>query len=83
MRVKMQQISKDILSNQTLQDVKRFKTLFVLIHLNEDVNAKRYEAKRFYLPKCIIKNYNVIIKKNNFYDKPTDSDVKRYEQIKS
>ena len=54
----------------------------MLIHLNEDVNTKRYKAKRFYLPKCIIKNYNVIIKKNNFYDKPTDSDVKRYEQIK-
>ena len=41
-----------------------------------------HKAKRFYLPKCIIKNYNAIINGKNFYDKPTDSDVKRSKQIR-
>ena len=28
----------------------------------------------YYLPKSIIKNYNVIINGKKFYDKPNDSD---------
>ena len=35
--------------------------LFVLVYWNQDDNAKRFKAKRYYLPKDIIKNYNVII----------------------
>ena len=35
-----------------------------------------------YLPKGIIKNYNVIINGENFYDQPIDSDIKRYEEIR-
>ena len=40
-----------------------------------------YKAQRYYLPKGIIKNCNVINRKN-LYDKPTDSDVKRYKEIR-
>ena len=34
--------------------------LFVLVHPNQDDSAKRINAKKYYLPKNIIKNYNVI-----------------------
>ena len=51
-----------------------------LIYSNEDDNAKRYTAKRYYLPKCITKNYNTIIDGKNVYDQPIDSDTKRYEE---
>ena len=50
--------------------------LLAFIHSNEDDNAKRYKAKRCYLPKRIIKIYNVIISGNNFLDQPNDSDTK-------
>ena len=36
-------------------------TLFVLVYSNHDNNVKRFKAKRYYLPKGIIKKYNVII----------------------
>ena len=35
--------------------------LFVLVYSNPDVKSKRFKAKRSYLPKGIIDNYNVII----------------------
>ena len=56
--------------------------LFVLVYSNEGENAKRFKAKRYYLPRAIIKNYNVIINGKNFYDQATDSDIKRYEEIR-
>ena len=37
--------------------------LFVLVYSNQDDNAKRFKLRRYYLPKGIIKNYNVIIEK--------------------
>ena len=42
--------------------------LFVLIYSNQDNNSKRFKAKRYYLLKGIINNYNVIINGKNFYD---------------
>ena len=54
--------------------------LFVLVYTNTDDNVKRCKAKRYYLPKGIIKNY-VIINGKNFYHQSIDSDVKRYNQI--
>ena len=56
--------------------------LFVLIYLNQDDNAKRYKAQRYYLPKGIIKNYSIIINGKNLYDQPIDFDIKRYEDIR-
>ena len=56
--------------------------MFVLVHTNEDANSKRFKAKIYYLPKGIIKNYNVIIKGKIFCDQPIDFDIKRYEEIK-
>ena len=39
-------------------EINRF---FVLVYSNEDANAKRFKTHRYYLPKRIMKNYNVII----------------------
>ena len=44
--------------------------LFLLIYSNQQNNSERYKAKKYYLIKGIIKNYNVIIIGNNFYDQP-------------
>ena len=35
--------------------------LFVLVYSNKDDNTKKFKAKRYYLPKNRIKNYNVTI----------------------
>ena len=53
--------------------------LFVLVYTNEFNNAKRFNARKYYLPKGITKTYNVIINGKNFYDQPIDYDIKRYE----
>ena len=56
--------------------------LFNLVYTNQDENSERFKAKRYYLPKGIIKNYNVIINRKSFYDQAVDSDVKQYEEIR-
>ena len=37
---------------------------------------KRYETNRYYLPKSVIKNYNVIISGENFTSQRFNSDIK-------
>ena len=49
--------------------------LFVLVYANEGDNAKKFNRKS-YLPNDIIKNYNVIINGNNFYNQAIDSERK-------
>ena len=56
--------------------------MFVLVYSNHENNAKRFKVKRYYLPKGIIKNYNVIITGKNFYDQAIDSNKKRHEEIR-
>ena len=56
--------------------------IFVLIYPNRNDDVKRFNAQKHYLPKQIIKNYNVIINGKNFYDQPIDSDKKRYDEIR-
>ena len=56
--------------------------MFELVYPNVVDNAKRYKARRYYLPKGIIKNYNIIVKGKNFYDQPIDSDMKRYKELR-
>ena len=50
--------------------------LLVLIYSNQNNDVKRYNAKKYCLPKRIIKNYNVIINGKNVYEKPIDSGIK-------
>ena len=48
-----------------------------MIYTNQDDNAIRSKAQRYYLQKDIIKNYNVIIN-----GQPIDSDIKKYKEIR-
>ena len=36
----------------------------------------------YFLPIGIIKNYNLIINRKNFYDQTIDSNIKRYDEIR-
>ena len=56
--------------------------LFVLVYSNKDDPYKRFKAKRYYLPKEIINNYNATISEKSFYDQTIDSDIKWYEEIR-
>ena len=56
--------------------------MFVLVYTNQDANAKTFNARKDYLPKAIIKSYDIIINEKLFYDEPVDSDIKRYEEIR-
>ena len=53
-----------------------------MVYSNRDDNSKRFKGRRYYLPKGIVKNYNLIINGKNFYDQPIDSDIKRYKEIR-
>ena len=65
-RLKIQQMNIEL----TFAGVMR---LFVLVYANESDNAKKFNRKS-YLPNVIIKNYNVIINGNNFYNQAIDSE---------
>ena len=60
----------------------RVNKLFVLIFLNRDNDVKRFKTRKCYLPKGIIKNYNVIINGKSCYDHAIDSDIKQYEETR-
>ena len=49
--------------------------LSVLIYSSQYDNAKRFKARRYYLPKGIIEHYNVINGKN-FYEQRIYYDMK-------
>ena len=55
---------------------------FYLIYLNKGNVVKQFKTERYYLPKGIIKNYNIIINGKNFHDQEIDSGIKRYEKIR-
>ena len=42
--------------------------LFVSVYSNQNTASRKFKTKRFYSPKGIIDNYNVIIHLKNFYD---------------
>ena len=57
--------------------------LFVLVYTNHGKIAKRLNARKYYLRKGTIKNYNVINNGKNFYDQPIDCDIKQKEKIRN
>ena len=56
--------------------------LELIYYLFQDDNAKRFKTCRYYLPKGVIDDYNVIINGKKIYDQPIDFDIKRYEEIR-
>ena len=55
--------------------------MLFLVYSNEDGNAKSYKAKRYYLPKGIIKNYNIINGKS-VHNQAIHTDIKRHKDIR-
>ena len=56
--------------------------LFVLAYSNEDGDSKRFKTQRYYLPKGIIKSYNVITNGKTFMIKQLiqiQNDMKKLE----
>ena len=56
--------------------------MFVLIYPNQINSVKRFNVKKYYLLKGIIKNYNLIINEENFYDQTIDFGIKQYDEIR-
>ena len=70
-------------TNEIFRQVKfvEVKRIFLLVYTNEDAAAKRFKAKRYYLPKGIINNDVILANRNNVYNQAIDSDIKWYEEI--
>ena len=64
----------NILIDPTFTNVNR---LFVLAYQN----AKRQSYSQFYLPRVMVKDYNVIIEKLAFFDLPIKTEEEAYEKI--
>ena len=67
--------SLNILINPKFTNVNR---LFVLVYQNAD---GRQSFSQFYLPRVMIKDYNVIIDKLAFFDLPIKTKEEAYEKI--
>ena len=57
--------------------------LFVLVYtMLLDGNVKRFNARKYCLPKGIIDNYNIIINGKDVYDQEIGSNIKWYKEIR-
>ena len=56
--------------------------LFVFAYLNREDDVQQFKTRKYYLPKGIIKSYDVIINGKNFYDQPIDLGIKWYQDIR-
>ena len=59
--------------------------MFVLAFENNDhgdKNVERNSHRKYLLPSLNITNYNILIDGRNFYDQPTNDQIKNYEEIR-
>ena len=68
----------NILIDPTFTNVNR---LFVLAYQVDNNNDNRKSFLRFYLPRIMIKDFNVIIDKLAFFDLPIKTEEEAYEKI--
>ena len=68
----------NILVDPTFTNVNR---LFVLAYGADNNNYSRQSSFEFYLPKVMVKDYNVIIDKLAFFDLPIETEEEAYEKI--
>ena len=68
----------NILVDPTFTNVNR---LFVLSYAIDDNNYNRQSYSQFYLPKLMVKDYNVIIDKFAFFDLPIRTEEEANEKI--
>ena len=69
MNVKQEVILETQHINVDILFVFRVNRLFALIYLNGNNDVKRFNAQKYYLPKGIIKTYNIIINGKTFVTK--------------
>ena len=70
--------SLNILVDPSFTNVNR---LFVLSYATDDDNYNRQSYSQFYLPKVMVKDYNVIIDKLAFFNLPIKAEKEAYEKI--
>ena len=68
----------NILVDPTFTNINR---LFVLAYGVDNSNYSRQSSFEFYLPKVMVKGYNVIIDKLAFFDLPIKTEEEAYEKI--
>ena len=68
----------NILVDPTFTNVNR---LFLLVYVVDNDNYNRQSYSQFYLPKVMVKDYNVIIDKLAFFDLPIKTEEEAYEKI--
>ena len=56
--------------------------LFVMEYNRVDGRPTRNGQQKYYLPRISLNKYNVIIDGRNFYDKPIESDIEKYRELK-
>ena len=49
---------------------------------NRDNKVERDSRRKYFLPRVDITNYNVLIDSRNFYDQPTNNQIKKYDEIR-
>ena len=53
------------------------------VYSNQDADSKRFKTRKYYSRKGIIKNYNMIINRRNFYNQPINSAIEQYKEIRT
>ena len=56
--------------------------LFVMAYNRANGQPTRNGQRKYYLPRIILNEYNVIIDGRNFYDNPIESDFEKYRELK-
>ena len=56
--------------------------LFVMAYSRAANEPDRNSRQKYYLPRVVLKKYNVIIDGQNFYDNPIESDIEKYRELK-
>ena len=60
----------------------RFEVVNRLFFLRFENEAQQISCKRYYLPTVEIKNYNVMIDGQNFFDQPVKNNLVIYDSIR-
>ena len=54
---------------------------YLFYHINANNNGNRQSFSEFYLPKAMVKDFNIIIDKLAFFDLPIKTKEEAYEKI--
>ena len=82
---KYQAILKDHAENENIRErldasFQQVNKLFVLAYERDDITTEN-SYRRYFLPRLKIKNYNIEIKRRNFYDQSINGLIKHYDEM--